>query len=102
VSGKAVAAELGAAAAVAVGPAAVAGKKAPKDDDTDDTPGMDVAVPLEATPTETAPVATERLGRGDATYGGGAPSRKWSLIVRPASPIRQTTPSGQPTDPDRI
>ena len=101
VSGKAVAAGLGAAAAVAVGAAAVAGKKAPTDDDTGDVPRMDVGVPLAAMPTETAPVETEALGRGDASYGGGAPATE----VEPDRSADVTYPPdntlGQPTDPNR-
>ena len=74
VSGKAVAAGLGVAAAAAAGAAAVAGKKTSGDDDTDDETRMDVGVPFEATPTYTGQAETEPLDRGDATYGGGAPS----------------------------
>jgi uncharacterized membrane protein len=78
VSGKTVAAGLGAAGAAAVGAAALAGKKTSADDDTDDDtdekPRMDVGVPFEATPTYTGRAEAEPLDRGDAAYGGGAPS----------------------------
>src|SRR5918997_4896446 len=62
VSGKTVAAGLGAAAAVAVGAAAAAGKKAASDDaddDSDDRVQMDVGVPFEATPTYAGQAETE-------------------------------------------
>jgi hypothetical protein len=61
---------------------------------------MDVGVPLAATPTETAP-ETEQLGRGDASYGGGAPvtegepDRSADVVYPPDNTL------GQPTDPDR-
>ena len=98
VSGKAVAAGLGAAAAVAVGAAAVAGKKASTDDDD---AVLDVGVPLEATPTNTAPVETDPLGRDDATAGGGAGTdvyadRSGTGAYQPDNPV------GQSPDPERI
>jgi uncharacterized protein YndB with AHSA1/START domain len=102
VSGKAVGAGLGAAAAAAVGAAAVAGKKkASADDDTDDRTGMDVGVPLEATPTYTGQAENQPLDPGDAGYGGGAPStdvytdRSGNVAYPPPNTL------GQPTDPDR-
>ena len=103
VSGKAVAAGLGAAAAVAVGVgAAAAGKKAATDDDTDDTSRMDVGVPLAAMPTETAPADTEPDGRGDDTYGGGAPATEVYTDRSDNAAYPANNPLGQPTDPDRI
>jgi uncharacterized membrane protein len=103
VSGKAVAAGLGAAAAVAVGVgAAAAGKKAATDDDTDDTPRMDVGVPLAAMPTETDPADTEPDGRGDDTYGGGAPATDVYTDRSDNAADPANNPLDQPTDPDRI
>jgi carbon monoxide dehydrogenase subunit G len=98
VSGKTVAAGLGAAAAVAVGAAAAAGTKTSTDDDTDDTARIDVGVPLQAMPTDTPPVETEPLGREDATYGGDADvytDRAGNIDYPPDNSV------GQPTDPDR-
>ena len=101
VSGKAVAAGLGAAAAVAVGAAAAAGKKAPTDD-TDDTAGMDVGVPLAAMPTETGRADTEPYRQGDATYGGGAPATDvYDDRSSNAAAYPPDNTLGQPTDPDR-
>ena len=100
VSGKVVAAGLGAAAAVAVG-AAAAAKKPANDDDTGDSTGVDVGVPLAATPTEMGPVDVEPLGREDATYGAGAAdtnvysNRSDDLTNPPDNTF------GQPADPDR-
>jgi uncharacterized membrane protein len=105
VSGKTVAAGLGAAGAAAVGAAALAGKKTSADDDTDDDtdekPRMDVGVPFEATPTSTGQAEAEPLDRGDAAYGGGAPStdvytdRSGNVAYPPDNTL------GQPADPDR-
>ena len=105
VSGKAVAAGLGAAAAVAVGAAAAAGKKSPTvddhTDDADDTAGMDVGVPLAATPSETGPVATESLGGVDAAYEVGEQGtdpyadRSGDVVSQPDNSF------ARPTDPDR-
>jgi uncharacterized protein YndB with AHSA1/START domain len=99
ISGKAVAAGLGAAAA-AVGAAAVAGKKkAAADDDTDDTTRLDVGVPFEATPTYTGRAETEPLDQGDATYGGDAantddyPDQSGDVTYPPDNTF------GQPSDP---
>ena len=99
VSGKAVAAGLGVAAAAAAGAAAVAGKKASADDDTDDETRLEVGVPFEATPTYTGQAETEPLDRGDATYGGGAPSTDvyTDRSGNVANPPDNTF--GQPSDP---
>jgi carbon monoxide dehydrogenase subunit G len=101
VSGKAVAAGLGAAAAVAVGAAAAAGNKTSADDDTDDQARMDVGVPLAAMPTESGPVESDPLDRGDVTYGGGAPGTD---VYADRSDDVASTPDntlGQPREPDR-
>ena len=75
VSGKAVAAGLG-VPLLPSGAAAVAGKKASTDDDTEDKPRMDVGVPLEASPTYTGQAESRtarsrggRLRRGHARQG---------------------------------
>jgi len=99
VSGKVVAAGLGAAAAVAVGAAAAAGKKTPTDDDTDDTAVLDVGVPLAATPTETGPTETEPLGQGDTAYGGVAPVT--DIDTDRSGDVVPDNAFGHPTDPDR-
>jgi len=99
VSGKAVAAGLGAAAAVAVGAVAAAGKKSSADDDNDEAVGMDVGVPLEATPAETGAAETEPLVRGDAAYGGGAPAD--DVYSDPSNSATPENTLGQPTDPNR-
>ena len=101
VSGKAVAAGLGAAAAVAVGAAAAAGKKQATDDATDDTAGMDVGVPLEATPTQTVPVDTEPPVRDDVASGGGAPATDVYTDRASNAAYPPDNTLGQPTDPDR-
>jgi hypothetical protein len=62
---------------------------------------IDVGVPLQATPTETAPAETKPLGRGDAAYGGGAratdvDTERLGDVTYPAD-----NTLGQPTDPNR-
>ena len=101
VSGKAVAAGLGAAAAVAIGAAAAAGKKPTTDDATHDTAGMDVGVPLEATPSQTGPVDTEPPVRDDVTSGGGAPATDVYTDRSSNAAYPPDNTLGQPTDPDR-
>jgi ribosome-associated toxin RatA of RatAB toxin-antitoxin module len=100
VSGKAVAAGLGAAAAAVVGAAAVAGKKSSTDDDTDDETRLNVGVPFEASPTYTGQAETAPLDAGDATYGGAPDTdvytdRSSDVADRPDNTF------GQPGDPDR-
>ena len=102
VSGKAVAAGLGAAAAVAVGAAAAAGKKQTTDDASDDTAGMDVGVPLEATPTQTVLVETEPPVQEGVGFGGGAPATDAYADRDGNAAYPPDNTFGQPTDPDRV
>jgi uncharacterized membrane protein len=104
ISGKAVAAGLGAAAAAAVGAAVVAGKKSSADEDTDDTDDqsrLNVGVPLEASPTYTGQAETAPLDQGDASYASGAPGA--DVYTDPSDEVtgRPDNTFGQPSDPNR-